>query len=84
MRIPLSVIAVLGLSCVPLAAPSPAAAWGCFAKGSGTAQGWSFGYNSAKEAKAWALRDCRRRPNATECHVTKCDRNADSNAYWGQ
>jgi hypothetical protein len=84
MRIPLSAIAALGLSFVPLAAPSPAAAWGCFAHGEGSAQGWSFGYKTKGEAKTWALKSCRARPHSGSCHVTRCDPNATNDAFWGQ
>jgi hypothetical protein len=84
MRIPLSVIAALGLSGISLAAPSPAAAWGCFAHGSGSAQGWSFNYSDVKGAKAGALKSCRARPHSKDCHITRCDPNASSDAFWGQ
>ena len=84
MRIVQSTVGALALCCVSLAGTSPATAWGCFAHGHGTAQGWSFKYESIRDAQRWALRSCLARPHARGCRITSCSPNADSNAYWGQ
>ena len=85
MHIVRSTIGALALSCVSLAGMSPAAAeWGCFAHGRGTSQGWSYNYESIRQARRWALHDCELRPHSGACRILRCSPYANTDAYWRQ
>ncbi len=86
MKTFLAMLAVAGtVTAMTAMSATDAAAWGCFARGTTGATGWSWAYNSRGAAVRRALSECAvRTPRGEMCRITNCSRYANESGYWGR